>query len=259
MTRTGRRAAATAVLLTAFLTPATAQRGPAPRPTGLTEEVLELACAPKVTFEVPDQSLRITGGQDAFHRRVWGPGDLLTINGGTDHGIEVGQEYYVRRLQTEANQRPSRETPGSIRTAGWIRVYAVDKEMSLAIVRHACDSIDVGDYLEPFAAPAVPKISADRSKPQRENYGRIMMGQDFRRSFGKGDYFVVNRGSDHGVAPGDRFVIYRDRLVADNFLFDLGEAVAVAVQAETATLQATVTRDAFTAGDYVAIRKAPTP
>jgi hypothetical protein len=256
MTSLRTRVAATAALLTALMTmPATAQRGPAPGATHLPEDVLALVCAPRMVFEVPDQSLRITGGQDSFARRIFAPGDLITMNAGTDNGIEPGQKYFVRRLQTEANQRPSRETPGSVRTAGWIKVYAVDKEMSLATVVHACDTIDEEDYLEPFVMPVVPKISTEQIKPQRENYGRILFGADFRRSFGKGDFFIVDRGSDHGVAPGDRFVIYRDKKQSENFLYDLGEAVAMEVKADTSTLQATVSRDAFMAGDYVAIRK----
>jgi hypothetical protein len=214
-----------------------------------------MACAPRVAFDVPDQSLRVTGGQDSFRRRIFAPGDLITINAGTINGIEPGQEYYIRRLETEANQRPTRETPGSIRTAGWLKIYAVDPEMSLATVVHACDTIDNGDYLEPFVMPAVPKASTERIKPQRDNYGRILFGTDFRRSFGKGDFFIVDRGSDHGVTPGDRFVIYRDKKQSENFLYDLGEAVAMEVHADTSTLQATVSRDAFQAGDYVAIRK----
>jgi hypothetical protein len=256
MTSFRTRVAATAALLTAALTmPVTAQRGPAPSATHLPEDVLAMVCAPRMAFDVPDQSLRVTGGQESFVRRTFAPGDLITINAGTDNGIEPGQEYFIRRLQTEANQRPSRQTPGSVRTAGWLKVYAVDKEMSLATVVHACDTIDVGDYLETFVMPVVPKASTERIKPQRDNYGRILFGADFRRSFGKGDFFMVDRGSDHGVAPGDRFVIYRDKKQAENFLYDLGEAVAMEVQADTSTLQAIVSRDAFQAGDYVAIRK----
>lgn len=256
MTRS-RAAAAVAALLIALTQPATAQRGPMHSPTHLPAEVLALVCAPQLTFEPPQVALRLTGGQDAFVRRQYGPGDLLTINGGTDHGIEVGQEYYVRRVQTESSERVSRATPASIRTAGWIRVWAVDREMSLATVIHACDSLEVDDYLEPFVMPVVPAFSTERAKPQRGNYGRILFGADQRRSFGKDDFFIVDRGSDHGVAPGDRFVIYRDKRVVDNFLFELGEAVAVEVRSETSTLKATLARDAFTTGDYVAIRKAP--
>jgi hypothetical protein len=255
MTRFRTRVAATAALLTALSTTATTQRGPAPTGTGLPEDVLALACAPRLAFDVPDQSLRLTGGQDGFKRRSYAPGDLVTINAGTLNGIEPGQEYYVRRLQVEANQRPSRETPGSVRTAGWIKVYAVDEELSLATVVHACDTLDVNDYLEPFTLPVMPTVSAEKIKPQRDHYGLILFGIDFRRSFAKGDFFIVNRGSDHGVAPGDRFVIYRDNKQPENFLFDLGEAVAVEVKADTSTLQAITSRDAFRAGDYVALRK----
>ena len=257
MTRFRTRVAATAALLTALTAPATTQRGPAPTSTRLPEDVLALACGPSMVFDVPDRSLRITGGQDSVKRRTYAPGDLVTINAGTENGIEPGQEYYVRRLQAKENRRPSREAPASVRTAGWLRVYAVDDQMSLATITHACDTIDVDDYLEPFVLPSMPKVSTEKIKPQRENYGRILFGNDFRRSFAKGDFFIVNRGSDHGVVPGDRFVIYRDKNQSENFLYDLGEAVAVEVKADVSTLQAIVSRDAFLAGDYVAIRKAP--
>jgi hypothetical protein len=261
MIRFRTRVASTAALLSTLAGPAAAQRAPAPSVTGLSDDVLALACAPRPTFDIPDQSLRITGGQDSVKRRAYAPGDFVTINGGSANGIEPGQQYYVRRLQVEANQRPSPQTPGSIRTAGWIKIYAVDieEELSLATVVHACDTIDVNDYLEPFVVPQVPKMSTEMIKPQRGNYGVILFGNDFRRSFGKGDFFVVNRGSEHGVAPGDRFVVYRDQKVPENFLYDLGEAVAVEVKADTSTLQAIVTRDAFLAGDYVALRKLVTP
>jgi hypothetical protein len=249
------RVAATAALLTILTTTATAQKAPVPAFVGLPEDVLALVCSPTSRYDMPDQSLRVTGGQDTVKRRSYFPGDFITITGGSENGIEPGQEYYVRRLQMQANQQPSRETPANIRTSGWIKVYAVDDQLSLATVVHACDSIDIHDYLEPFVLPVVPKVSTEKAKPQRDNYGVILFAADYRQALGKGDFFMVNRGSDHGVAPGDRFVIYRDNKLADNFLYDLGEAVAVDVKEDRATLQAIVSRDAFMPGDYVAPRK----
>jgi hypothetical protein len=251
------RAAVAAALLAVSALPSSAQRGPAPTPTGLAEDVLALACAPRTAYDYPDQSLRVTGGQESFRKRSFAPGDLVTINAGAANGIEPGQQYYVRRLQMVANRRPTADAPASVRTTGWIKVYAVDDEMSLATIVHACDSIDVEDYLEPFALPAVPAASAEKIKPQRDHYGTILFGSDNRRVFGKGDFFIINRGREHGVAAGDRFVIYRDKKQSENFLFDLGEAVAVSVNADTSTLQAVSARDAVMEGDYVAIRKAP--
>jgi len=250
-----RQSAGTLALLAVVTLHGAAQRAPAPVASDIPAEVLALACAPRPAFEIPPMPLRITGGQDSTIRRTHAPGDLVTINAGTDNGIEVGQQYYTRRVLRDYQQRVTHATPGSIRTTGWVRVYAVDPQMSLATIEHACETIDVGDYLEPFQLPVVPVPAATTAKPQRGNYGRVMFGNDFRLTFGKGDLFVVNRGSDHGVTLGARFVVYRDKRVQENFLSELGEAVAMEVGPETSTLQVIVARDAFRAGDYVAIRK----
>jgi hypothetical protein len=119
MTLIGRpiRVFATAALLAAG-GPLLAQTGPAPGATHLDAEVIALACSPTLVFTPPMTSLLITGGQDASTRHMFRPGDLVTINGGSDNGIEVGQEYYVRRVQAPRGTSTSRETPATIRTTG---------------------------------------------------------------------------------------------------------------------------------------------
>lgn len=235
--------------------PVLAQRAPAAAPSGVDPSVLSLACAPSLSYEMPFTPLHITGSQESTLRRSMAPGDLITINAGTKNGIEVGQEFFARRPMPINKRAVSRDNPTTISTTGWIRVYAVDDEMSLATVTYACDALALGDYLEPFVLPEVPTPSPDRPKAQRGNYGRVLSGSDNRAVFGKGDYFIVDRGSDHGVTPGANFVVYRDKLEAGNFLFELGEAVAVTVRPDTSTLRVTLSRDALTAGDFVAIRK----
>lgn len=248
------------------------QTGPAPTVTHLQADVIALACAPALAFERPLASLLITGGQDAATRHGFRPGDLITINGGSDNGIEVGQEYYVRRVQAPRGTGISRATPASIRTAGWVRVYAVDKTMSLVTVSHACDTIDIGDYLEPFSVPQPHAPDPNPAKPQKDNYGHILMGADRRTMFAKNDFMTVDRGSDHGVTLGARFMVYRDKrrmetkrlsavkelpdaIVTPEFLFEIGEAVVVDVRADVATVQVLSARSALLSGDYVALRK----
>ena len=250
-----------------------AQTGPGASSTHLPAEVIALACAPTLAYEVPAPSLLITGGQDASTRRMFRPGDLITINGGSDNGIEVGQEYYVRMVQGAGGYSISRATPATIRTAGWVRVYAVDKLMSLVTVSHACDTpIEIGEYLEPFTVPIPSIADANPPQPQRENYGHILVGSDRRTMFGKNDFFTIDRGTDHGVTLGARYVIYRDKrrtetaklpittelpdtIITPEFLFELGDAVVVDVKPESSTLVATSSRSAFLSGDYAAIRK----
>ena len=244
-----------AVASVAAVLPVLAQRAPAPEPVRLPAEVLELACAPKLTFEEPPTPVRVTGSQNSDVHTMFGPGDLITINAGSDNGIDVGQEYYVRRVVPIERRAIGRDNPATIRTAAWIRIWAVDREMSLATITYACDSVQLNDYLEPFVLPDEPAISVLRPRAQRGNYGRVVTGNDNRTIFGRGDYFLVDRGSDHGVSRGAQFVVYRDNRQPENFLFELGEAVAVEVMPEWSALRITLSYDAFQTGDYVALRK----
>jgi hypothetical protein len=251
---------------------AAAQTGPAPTVTHFDADVIALACAPTLAFERPLASLLITGGQDAFTRHAFHPGDLITINGGSDNGIEVGQEYFVRRVQAPRGTGISRTSPATIRTAGWVRVYAVDNTMSLVTVSHACDTIDIGDYLEPFSVPEPATPDANPAKPQKDNYGHILMGLDRRTMFAKNDFATIDRGSDHGVTLGARFMVFRDKrrmetkrpsimkelpheITTPEFLFEIGEAVVVEVKPEISTVQIMNVRSALLSGDYVALRK----
>jgi len=238
--------------------PVMAQRAPASPPTNLPPDVLSLACAPGLSYETPDKNTRVTGGQDSAIRRIHAPGDLVVLDRGEEDGLKVGQEFYVRRINSTTPTKIDRDHPATVRTSGWIKVYAVDPKMSLATVTHACDSIEIGDYLEPYAVPQVPVASTTRNKPEK-TYGRVLPGKDLRRIFATGDYFVLDRGADQGIKPGAQFVVYRNKhernvQQPDVFLYELGEAVAVDVQKDRATLKVTMSRDAFVEGDLVAMR-----
>jgi hypothetical protein len=251
-TRTAALAAFAAFALPAV---AAAQTGPAWKPTHLSPDVLSLLCAPAITYEVPAVPLRITGGQALDARVAWAPGDLVTINAGRNNGIQVGQEFFVRRLQKERDQIVSRETPGTVRTTGWIRVYAVDDEMSLVTIQYACDSVEPGDYLEPFAMPTAIPRAPKTGKPEKGNYARVLSGSDRRQSFSAGEFIVIDRGKDYGIVPGSQFVVYHDKKEPGNFLYEVADAVAVDVRDSSATLHLTFSRTAVIVNDYVSMRK----
>jgi hypothetical protein len=243
--------------IAAFVVPvaAAAQTGPAWVATHLPADVLPLVCAPTITYEVPGVPLHITGGQSLDARVAWSPGELVTINAGRDNGMQVGQEFFVRRLQKERDRIVSRDTPGTVRTAGWIRVYAVDDEMSLATIQYACDPIEIGDYLEPFVLPTAVPRAAKQGKPEKGNYARVLSGNDRRQTYGAGEFIVIDRGRDHGIVPGSQFVVYHDKHEPGNFLFEVADAVAVDVRESSATLHLTFSRTAVSVDDYVSMRK----
>jgi hypothetical protein len=245
----------TAVALFTLDAPVLGQRSPSIASSRVDADVIALACAPLAATSTPKATLRISGGQDTYPRLTFSQGDFVTLNAGSNQGLRVGQEFFVRRLLAPRGIAISTRNPGTTQTAGWIRVYAVDEDMALATITHGCDGMQIGDYLEPLALPAPLRANAVEGKPER-SYARVVLGNDRRTEFGQGDYLVIDRGSSQGITAGAHFVLYRwKKRAPENFLAAIAEGVAVDVQGDSATLSLTSSRDAVMVGDLAAMRK----
>src|SRR4051812_28122231 len=113
-----------------------------------------LVCAPSLTV-MPERptahNLRIVGAQDTVPRALYGKSDLIVISGGTKNGVQLDQQYAVRRPFVFGHMTAGQLQ--TIHTAGELRVVAVNDTTAIAQVDTICDGIQAGDYLEPFVAP----------------------------------------------------------------------------------------------------------
>jgi hypothetical protein len=216
-----------------------------------------VACAqPPTLAGAPDGALRIIGSQDSVRRSLLGSRDLLVLNGGTQAGVQLGQQFFVRRAI-----RFGAASTGSghgAKTLGWIRIVAVNDSTAIATVDHICGGIVTDDYLEPFVAPVLP-ANADRDdstgEPDFTALGRIIIGNEDRAATGPGDFVLIDRGTEQGVMPGARFAVYRDIGAAGMPLASIGEGIVISTRETVALTRITRTRDAVFSGDYVAMRK----
>ena len=243
----------TAAVVMAAAAPAAAQ-GDVP---ALTPAQIALACAPPPTMDgEPDHVRHIAGAQETAARTVFGSRDLVVLDGGAKDGLQLGQWFFVRRANRFGMYGPGHGR--GAKTLGWLHVVAINDATAIAQVDHTCGAVIAGDYLEPFVAPAAPSaVDAAETigEPDFENLGRIVNGSEDRSSFGDGDFALIDRGSEQGVAPGQRFAIYRDLRVAGLPLASVGEAVVVSTGGSVAVARITRVRDAVIEGDYVAARK----
>lgn len=218
-----------------------------------------VACAPPATADgPPDHALHVIGAQDSVARTVYGNRDLLVVDGGMNAGIQLGQPFFVRRGLRFGMRYGSLARPSSVSTAGWIRIVAVNDTTAIATVEHACGAIFQNDYLDPFVAPSVAAetLRDDTSgEPDFRALGRVLSGIEDRRAAAPGEFVLIDRGSDQGVAPGTRVAVYRDLGVAGLPLMAIGEAVVVSAAKTRALTRITRARDAVQSGDYVAPRK----
>lgn len=215
----------------------------------------DLACAPRAVFARPAAGLRVIGTQDTTVKSLMGAGDTLVINAGREEGLQEGMEFFVRRLvQTFGADAPSSGNPLSVKTSAVIRIQGVGDNASTAEVIYSCDGILLDDYLDPFEAPMVARAPID-GEPQHDDYGRVLYGDEDRELSGKGDLVVINRGSDDGVRPGQRFTVYRDKHVSQGFLVEIGTLEAITVRPGSSMVQVVEATDAISRNDLVATRR----
>ena len=214
-----------------------------------------IACAPPPTYDdATTHALRIVGSQDTIPRSLFGNRDTLVIGGGTAAGVQLGQQYFIRRSIYFGSSEHSR---GS-RTLGWIHVIAVNDTTAIAMVDHACGGMVVSDYLEPYTAPVLPPsvdANVNLGEPDFGVLGHIVVGNEDRDIAGVGDFVLIDWGAAHGLMPGTRFAIYRDVGVNSLPLASIGEGVVISTGNAMALTRITRARDAVFAGDYVALRK----
>jgi hypothetical protein len=227
-------------------------------PDALSPAQMAVACAPPpFTATVPADATRVIASQDSHSRNLFGMPDQLVVSGGTERGLQLGQQYFLRRLARHADNYNDK-LPHQVRTSGWVRVVAVNATTTIVNVEHACGDILVGDYLDAFQIRPLPDAditSVDATgEPDFKASARVLYGSEERRSGGIGEFMLIDQGADHRVALGSHFAIYRDIRVPGAPLASIGEATVVSIGPAMALVRINRARDAVFTGDFVVPR-----
>jgi hypothetical protein len=247
------------LLITVASTPLHAQTGS----DSLTPAQIALACAPMPAAEPPAEAPRLLGSQDTLLHTLLAPQDLLIVGGGTQAGLQLGQQFFIRRQPSAYTGRSGgtymRRTSGSTTstTAGWLRIVALNETTAIGAVEHVCGAIFRDDVLVPFEAPSVPAESDEHAMGELDftSLARVLAGPEHHVSAAPGEYVVIDRGRDHGIEPGARLAIYRDLRSPGMPLAALGEAIVMSSGMSASVIRITRARDAVLTGDYLVPRK----
>lgn len=214
----------------------------------------ELACSPQAPLIPPEISIRIAGSPVQY-KTLYGTGDTILIGAGTASGLQPGQQYFVRRVVPDRFTEPLKGYhPISVHTAGWVQIREVQAETAVARVVHACDGMLQGDYLEPFALPGVPGQGAS-AQPDFANPAHVILGDERRQMGSTGNYMVLDRGSDHGLQPGQRLTVFRTTLAGAGPAWTIGTGTALTIGTSTSVFRIDTADDAVFVGDLVAVQK----
>ena len=251
MTSEARIAAMAVCALVATGAPALAQQPDSATLTGLTRDA---ACAPASPLVRPSSALTIAAGREA-RKTLFGSGDAVVIRGGTAQGVKAGDEYFVRRsIADRFTEHQPGVYPISILTAGAVQIVEAQTDSSIGVVTYGCDGIMEGDYLERYERPVSPAATVGIS-PDYAHPAHLILGAERRQVAGAGNFMVLDRGSDHGVRPGQQLTIFRRTLREGGPVANIGTATVFTVQAESSVIRIESSLDAVYVGDLVAIHR----
>ena len=216
----------------------------------------ELVCAPSMAIEAPGQGLKVTGSIIPG-RLTFGPGDALFLSGGSGQGLKPGQQYYVRRVMND------RFTPGmtdkvhpyAVHTAGWVEIVSANENVAVAEVRHACDGILIGDFLEPYTDPIPAEPAGVQGAPDYAHPAKIVLADERRQTGSPGELMRIDRGSDNGMRAGQTVTIYRETLSGAGPVYRVGTGQILSVRPQTSLIRIDTSRDVVNIGDYVAVHR----
>ena len=66
---------------------------------------------------------------------------------------------------------------------------------------------------------------------------------------------VIDRGSDHGLTPGQQFTVFRRGVNGTGPILSVARGTAISLSAETAMVRLEGARDAVYAGDLIALHR----
>jgi hypothetical protein len=214
-----------------------------------------VACTDHPVAVVALPALRIIAPHNGDLREGVSRNDLVVLNGGTPQGFAIGQRYFIRRLAAPIDHAPvSAANPAALRTTGWLTVVSADERFALGRIDHACVAVESGDYLAPYAEPAVPAAPAADGQPDFADMAQVLFGRDQHERFGQGDLLNIDRGSARGLTVGTRISFYRDRRLGTP-LFELGAGVVVELLPDSAKVVVERAYPEIQGGDYAVIRR----
>ena len=193
-------------------------------------------CAPVPGSASPPAGVpRIVGGQTQEARTIFGPHDLLVVGGGTAQGVQLGQQFFVRRAHDAGIQKST--GVHAVNTVGGIRIVAVNNSTAIASVDFACEALAVDDFLRGHhVEPILPPNAAHTDTSGELDFaapGHVLFASDDRVTDGVGGFMVADIGGNKGATAGARFAVYRNLGIAGVPLAAVGEAIVVSAGPDT--------------------------
>ena len=192
-----------------------------------------LYCAGYVQSSPINTSRKIVGAVEEQEQFSYADNNVVYINVGANGGVNVGDRFSVVRPRGQVQTRWTRKGDLGfyVQELGTLEVIRVKGQVSVARVHNSCDSIMLGDLVQPFQVRVAPE---HRSRPAMDLYsdpngkaiGRLFMSRDNAELLSREFIVYIDLGAEDSVQVGDYLTIFRPLGDGNPYFGDWGESVS---------------------------------
>ena len=177
----------------------------------------ELYCGGYLEYTPGYGDPQIVGGEQEQEQNVYGEGDYIYLNRGSQDGLRPGDKFSVVRPHGQFTSSFSKKK-GFLgvmtQELGRVRVVSVKAQSSVAVVEHSCETMLAGDLLRGVPQRTAPVVqytdNLDRfADPSGKQVGRIVLARDAKEMPSTHDVVYIDLGQEDNIKPGDTFTIFR--------------------------------------------------
>jgi len=196
----------------------------------------------------PLPEIRIIGAERMNQQIVFSDADIIYIDHGSIHGLEMGQLFQIIGLREKI-------APYGIVTGrhARARIVRLEAEMATARIERSCGPVRVGDYLLPFEEEE-GEIGKDEGfgdlDPADGLIGNVVYVEHDFHIAASGQWISISLGRQHCVQIGDRINVFQ-RARADLPREAIASGILIDVRGATSTVKVLSARDAVEIGQEV--------
>jgi hypothetical protein len=175
-----------------------------------------LYCAGYIQTSAVSTNLEIVGNSQEPEKHNFTLGNFVYINAGASQGMKVGDEFSVMRPRGKFSSKFSKKGNLGIyvQELGGVEVVKVGADYSVAFVKSSCDTMLLGDLLQPMQRRASPLT---RKMPQLDLFadangkstGRIVLSRDGQEMLTRDQIVYIDLGDEDNVKVGDYLTVFR--------------------------------------------------
>ncbi|MEP0773867.1 MAG: LysM peptidoglycan-binding domain-containing protein [Acidobacteriota bacterium] len=250
---------------------APAQEAPAQEPEGTparraTGQLVALGsesdiyCFAYLDESLEELTLTMASAEHVEFKRTFADGDIVFLDGGTENGVEAGQEYFLVIPGRVIRHPATGAALGRVNNyVGLARVLCAQERSATAEIVAACDAVPLGAKARPFEpipipmsvlTPPVTVCDPASGKPT----GYITYAKEEAETFGVDHVVLVDLGEADQVTPGTILTVFVDNPVPGLPRRAIGELGVLTAGDHWSTAKVIRSKEAMQVGNRVEVK-----